>query len=137
MALVFLALVVPGAAMAAPALESYYYNSTPVAPPPVKKALPPQPAAPVPGGKSHVVTSVQKCFDEIGPEAAREIRRRSLTPYAECQKQLRARERAAVKEEPQAETPRNFRRVTEPQTPEEAPAKEAPAKKEDKKTGKK
>lgn len=64
------------------------------------------------------VTSVNKCLDEIGPEAAAVIRTHSLTPYSDCQKKLRAlqKEKAkAAKEEPEeAETPRNFARVADP-----------------------
>ena len=65
-----------------------------------------------------VVTSVQKCYEAIGQEAATAIRLNSLTPYADCQKK-RARmekERAAqadadAAKAEHAETPENYVRV--------------------------
>lgn len=151
-----LLLMIASPATAAPSLEQYYYNSANLYDPPAEEAMPavpapevtapsvPVPAAEATGGGSHVVTSVKSCFKEIGAAAAAEIRRTSLTPYADCQRVLRqqAAEAAAEKAEatppPPAETPRNFRRVTDPDMPEESaekPAKDktAPAR-SDKKT---
>lgn len=124
---IFLLLVVlflPASAIAQADLENYYnYNTSTVA---AEKAAP-KPEEKMDGAKRQVVTSVQKCFEEIGPEAAAKIRARSLTPYADCQKALRekaARDKeeaeSAGKEE--AETPRNFKRVSE--EPEDAEAKD-------------
>lgn len=138
---VMLSLVAPVAA-AAPSLEQYYYNSTIDMQPKVEAAPAPDAAAALPaaedygGGHSQVVTSVKKCFEEIGPQAAARIRGQSLTPYADCQRYLREEARdaaAAAKEEPVAETPRNYRRVMDdaaPEAAEAAPAeKPAPSKK--------
>lgn len=110
-------MLLPAAASANPSLDQYYNSTMPQAEAPAGKA--PVPAADESaGGQSQVVTSVQKCFDEIGRDAAREIRSRSLTPYADCQKRLREqaaeKKKAAAEDEESAvaETPRNYRRVT-------------------------
>ena len=88
-------------------------------------------AAPPPPQRQ-VVTSVQKCFDQIGREAALEIRKKSLTPYADCQKRLRlqAKEKAAEKEqaEKDVETPQNYVRVSEKDGAEDDAAEEESAK---------
>lgn len=71
--------------------------------------------AAAPAAGSHVVTSVSKCFDDLGAEDAAEIKRNSLTPYADCQKRLRERavQKKAAAAAPVAETPRNYRRVSD------------------------
>ena len=73
---------------------------------------------------SHVVTSVSKCFEELGPDESAEIKRNSLTPYADCQKRLRERavEKKAAKNAPVAETPRNYKRVSDDEDDDAMPA---------------
>lgn len=101
-----------------PSLEDFYLRQrmpvqyTPPAVP--EKAAPAQAETPVAG--SHVVTSVSKCYEELGPDESAEIKRNSLTPYADCQKRLRERaieKKAAKNAEPVAETPRNYKRVSD------------------------
>ena len=105
-----------------PSLEDYYNQAPAVG---MKTVAPTdEPAAPMaqeqapPAAGSHVVTSVSKCFEDLGAEDAAEIKRNSLTPYADCQKRLRERsvERkaaAAAAATPVAETPRNYKRVVD------------------------
>ena len=75
--------------------------------------------APSPSSGSQVVTSVSKCFEELGPEASAEIKRNSVTPYSDCQRRLRARDvqKGAAEASPVAETPRNYVRVSEDSAP--------------------
>lgn len=111
--------VVCAPAMASqPSLEDFYLRQrmpvqyTPPAVP--QNAAPAQGEPPVAG--SHVVTSVSKCYEELGAEESAEIKRNSLTPYADCQKRLRERaieKKAAKSTEPVAETPRNYKRVSD------------------------
>lgn len=124
-----------------PSLEEYYlrhqvpvqYEPPAVAP----SAVPSQPEAPVSG--SSVVTSVSKCYDDLGADESAEIKRNSLTPYADCQKRLRERalEKKAAQKEPVAETPRNYKRVSDDgdaDTPEaDSPAQKSPTAKPAKK----
>lgn len=110
-----------------PSLEEFYlrhqvpvqYTPPSIAPADAQVA----PETPVSG--SHVVTSVSKCYEELGPDESAEIKRNSLTPYADCQKRLRERsleKKAAAKKNEAAETPRNYKRVSEgdEDTPQEA-----------------
>ena len=138
-------LLMAGQAQSAPSLEQYY-NRVDAPPPAAPVVAAPAPAAdpsPATSG-SHVVTSVKKCLQDLDDAAAAaEISRHSLTPYADCQRALAAKARAAVVAEeaavvpPPAETPRNFRRVSDPARPEaggaenkttEEPAPSAPKK---------
>lgn len=147
--LVMLPLLPLPAMAAGPSLEQYYNSDAALDALPEKapasEEAPAEPAEQAPavaapeapaGGKSHVVTSVMKCYEEIGREAALEIRRTSLTPYADCQRKLREMEqqKAAAKTPaaPVAETPHNFVRVTEGvdsghEDKAPPPAKKAPA----------
>lgn len=136
---------------AGPSLEQYYNSAAALdalpqqapdsddrddAPTAQQAEAPPAPAPEAPpGGKSHVVTSVMKCYEEIGREAALEIRRTSLTPYADCQRKLREMEQKKAADKtpaaaPVAETPRNFVRVTEGDDSGHEEKAPAPAKKQ-------
>ena len=106
-----------------PSLEDFYAQVPPEDAPavgmqtvsPSNTPAPPAEAA-SPSAGSHVVTSVSKCFDDLGAEDAAEIKRNSLTPYGDCQKRLRERavqKKAAAAAAPVAETPRNYRRVSD------------------------
>lgn len=78
-----------------------------------------------PASQSHVVTSVQTCYDQLDPAEALEIQKKSLKPYEEClnkisekiQKQKTATARKIAEDEADAaedakpETPRNYVRV--------------------------
>jgi hypothetical protein len=119
-------------------LENYYNYNTRAAQPTALQAAAEKTEPKMDGAKRHVVTSVQKCFEEIGPEAAAKIRSRSLTPYADCQKALREKaaedaKKAESEDADSAETPRNFKRVSET-PPDEEPNDKAP---DTPKTGKK
>lgn len=119
-----------------PSLQDYY-RQTPAekyAPPAVSESdanAPPE----TPVGGSHVVTSISKCYEELGADESAEIKRNSLTPYADCQKRLRERaiEKKAERAVPEAETPRNYRRVIDSdaaaESSEPAPEAKKPAKK--------
>lgn len=139
--LFILALFFSAPALAQADLENYYNYNTRAVQPVAPEAAPEKAAPKMDGAKRHVVTSVQKCFEEIGPEAAAKIRGRSLTPYADCQKALREKaakdakdaEKAESEQAEGAETPRNFKRVTET-APEAEPNDRAPEKSD---TGKK
>ncbi len=101
----------PAGAGAQPVDLEGVYQQRSVVPQPAQ-----QPADEKPAAGSHVVTSVSKCFEDLGPEEAAEIKRNSLTPYADCQKRLRERaksKKAQEAETPVAETPRNYRRVVD------------------------
>ena len=119
-------MVVSSVQAAQPSLEDFYRT----APAPVQYVPPTVPdtdAPAAPAAGSHVVTSVSKCFEDLGPDESAEIKRNSLTPYADCQKRLRERalEKKAQPQEPVAETPRNYRRVVE--TPQDESEVQAPA----------
>ncbi len=128
-------LMLPAGAQAGqPSLEEFYraqHKSVQFTPPAVpesdKEAAQEKPVA-----GSHVVTSVSKCFEDLGAEESAEIKKNSLTPYADCQKRLRERalEKKAERKEPVAETPRNYRRIIEDANEEggEAAQPAAPAK---------
>lgn len=120
---------------AAPAAAQGYYNAVedlaasmsdgPAAEAEADAAAAQAQEAPPAQGQRHVVTSVKKCYEEIGLEAAMQIRKSSLTPYADCQKMLRAQEAkkaaaAKAEEEAPAENYRNYSRVTEKKAPPEA-----------------
>ncbi len=121
-------LLMTGPAQAAPSLEQYYNRVEAPAPAPDAPVVAaPAPAADPPPATSgsHVVTSVKKCLQDLDDAAAAaEISRHSLTPYADCQRALAAKARAVTAAEdaaavpPPAETPRNFRRVSDPARPE-------------------
>lgn len=126
------ALHLTSANAAQPSLEEFYARQQrPVqyTPPAVAPAdAQAQPEAPVSG--SHVVTSVSKCYEELGPDESAEIKRNSLTPYADCQKRLRERsleKKAAAKQNQAAETARNYKRVSDDADEETAPAADSPA----------
>lgn len=116
-----------------PSLEEFYLrHQVPVqySPPTVAPAdAQAQPETPVSG--SHVVTSVSKCYEELGPDESAEIKRNSLTPYADCQKRLRERslEKKAAKQDPVAETPRNYKRVSDESEDAQAEEADSPPKK--------
>ena len=85
-----------------------------------------------------VVTSVQKCLEQLDPADAADIRARFVQPYQECQKRLSAKleqkkqaDSKAAAETPVPVTPRNFVRVKEDNK------KTIPPKTEDKKEDKK
>jgi hypothetical protein len=72
--------------------------------------------------RSAVVTSVQKCLDQLDPADAAEIRGKFVQPYQECQRRLTAKlekkkqeEAKAATETPVPVTPRNFVRVKQPE----------------------
>lgn len=124
MIILFFLLLNPQPALAGPSLERYYNSaqppkavSVPATEPVADTAAKPATPTTGPGGGAQVVTSIQKCYADIGTEAAQDIRRRSLTPYADCQKRLREKIAAdkAAAAVPEAETPRNYRRVTQEQ----------------------
>lgn len=111
--------------MAVPAFAQINYYSAETAHGAEAKKTPPAADTSM---KSAVVTSSTDCFDEIGPVEAKKIRDKSHTPFADCEKRLRALEKERdIIPEPVAETPRNYVRVTEDE------ASEEPAEKPEKK----
>lgn len=85
----------------------------------------------MPAAHSHVVTSVQKCLDQLPPAEAAEVRKNYLKPYQECMARLSYKKKdeaekaaKAAADAPVAPAPRNYVRVRkEP----EKPAQEKPA----------
>jgi hypothetical protein len=87
------------------------------------------------GGHTVVVTSIQTCYDQLDPADVSDIKMNYPKPYAECQARLEAKH--AGKREWKAgeaasaatpETPRNYIRVQQPDTPSaaETPNKSTP-----------
>jgi hypothetical protein len=71
-----------------------------------------------PAARNAVVTSVQKCLNQLDPVDAAEIKGKFVQPYQECQRRLSAKLERKKQEEakaaaatPVAVTPRNFVRV--------------------------
>jgi hypothetical protein len=68
--------------------------------------------------QSYVVTTLDKCFDQLGPAEAAQIKDHSLHPYADCHSRLREKQQALQHYDAAATaaaltpvTPRNFVRV--------------------------
>lgn len=109
------ALNVTAATANQPSLEDFYHgHQAPSQHKPSVPAADPSEKSQAPASGSYTVTSVSKCFDALGADESAEIKRNSLTPYADCQKRLRERalEKKATHGEPAAETPRNYKRIS-------------------------
>lgn len=116
---VFLAAIFLCLAPSAGQAESNYFNiEKPAAAKPPAPPSTPEAAKPFAPAQSAVITSVQKCYDQLTQEEVMDIKRHYLKPYEECQNRLlKKKEKAATdklaaeKEALEPETPRNYIRV--------------------------